>query len=79
MSESPATFNRPSNPTEIKGYLDEKVYPILDSSIEALLRHISSKSKSAGTTNGTSSHTEDENGPFSPLLWLSDHLRQYSR
>ncbi len=73
MSEEPKTSQTPTNPTEIKNYLDDKVYPILDSSLEALLRHVSAKSKTGAT------HAEDDAMPFSPLLWLSDHLRQYSR
>jgi hypothetical protein len=76
MPEILSDFKRPSNPDEIRAYLTDNVYPILDSSIEALLRHVFSKSKAAAS--GATQPDEDD-VPFSPLLWLSDHLRQYSR
>ena len=76
MSEIVSEFKKPSNPDEIRVYLNHNVYPILDSSIEALLRHVYSKSKAGASVP---SQPDEDTVPFSPLLWLSDHLRQYAR
>jgi hypothetical protein len=71
---------------DVKQYLAEKVTPVLEPALESLLRHVFQNSKVRKQESLTSkfsvastSHYRPDSLDYSPLLWLSDHLRQFSQ
>ena len=72
-------------PAEVKAYLAEKVIPVIEPALESLLRHVFQNAKVRKQESLTSKYSVATTTPYradsldySPLLWLSDHLRQFS-
>ena len=57
------------HPQKVRIYIKERLIPILDTALEDLLREVTAIKRRESLSG--------QRSDFSPLVWLSDYLRQY--